>query len=214
MTMLIQMICTSLRSSGPRLSIETYSEGVPHERHARRPGQRAALDGRRVAGYRGRGGSARPKARLAAIASEGRRTCAGMRREMRERGRPGIGRLIFGIRGAMERPKGGEGGVFLAWLFLIRFFLEVFGNAERGADGDRSVAPRIGGCRDVLLEFVAGERRVEGRRKDRQQREQRQEDLRKAAMEAGLTQNEPLPTRQFQHFLHSRTRSEEHTSEI
>src|SRR3546814_4191777 len=33
--MLIQMICASLRSSGPRLSTETYSEDLPHERHAR-----------------------------------------------------------------------------------------------------------------------------------------------------------------------------------
>src|SRR3546814_8297055 len=105
-----------------------------------------------------------------------------MRRDMRERGRPGIGRLIFGIRGAMERPKVGEGGVFLAWLFLIRFFLEVFANAARGADGDRSVAPRLGGFRGVFLEFVAGERRVEGRRMDRPPREHRQEPLRKAAM--------------------------------
>ena len=122
-----------------------------------------------------------------------------MRREAREGGKPGIGRLVFGIRGAVKRRKGEEGG-----FFLVCFFIEVFGNAERGADEGRSVAPRISGRRDIFLEFVAGERRVEGRRKNRQQREQHQEGLRKAAMEAGLTQNEPLSTRQFQHFITSR----------
>lgn len=112
-----------------------------------------------------------------------------MHREVGEGGKPGIGRLVFGIRGAVERRKGEEGG-----FFLVCFFIEVFGNAERGADKGRSVAPRSSGRRDIFLEFAAGERRVEGRRKKRQQREQHQEGLRKAAMEVGLTQNEPLNT--------------------
>ncbi|MEO3431756.1 hypothetical protein [Inquilinus sp. CAU 1745] len=121
-----------------------------------------------------------------------------MRGEVREKGRPDIGRLISGILGAMERRKVEEGGFFLV---CFCFFLEFFGNAERGAAGVRGVTPRIGGRRDVFLEPVAGARRVEGRRKRRQQREQRQEDLRKAAMEAGLTQNEPLSARRFQRFF-------------
>lgn len=121
-----------------------------------------------------------------------------MRREVREKGRPGICRSIFRLLGAMERRKIEEDDFFLV---CFRFFLEFFGNAERGTAGDCSVTQRIGGRRDVFLEFVAGERRVESRRKDRQQREQRQEDLRKAAMEAGLTQNEPLSARRFQRFF-------------
>ena len=106
---------------------------------------------------------------------------------------------MFGIRGAPERRKGEEGG-----FFLVLFLVEFFGDAERGADGGRGVAPWIGGRRDIFLEFVAGERRVEGRRKNREEREQHQEDLREAAMEAGLTQNEPLSTRQISAHLHSR----------
>ena len=105
---------------------------------------------------------------------------------MGEGGKPGIDRLVFGILGAVKRRKSEEGR-----FFPVCFFVEVFGNAERGADKGRGIAPRISGRRDIFLEFAAGERRVEGRRKYRQQREQHQEGLRKAAMEAGLTQDEP-----------------------
>ena len=122
-----------------------------------------------------------------------------MRGEAGKGGKPGFDRLIFGIRGAVERRQGEESG-----FFRVLFFLDILGYAERGAEGGLGIAPRIGGRRDIFLEFIAGERRVEGRRKDRQQREQHQEDPRKAAMEAGLTQNEPLSTRRFQDFLHSR----------
>ena len=115
-----------------------------------------------------------------------------------ERGKPGSGCPVFVIRNAVERRKGGQGGFFLvSRVFLI---LEVFGGAEEGTGEGCGAVPRIGGRRDVFVGVVAGERRVEGWRKDRQQREQHQEDLRKAAMEAGLTQNEPRSTRQFQHF--------------
>ena len=113
-----------------------------------------------------------------------------MPREAGNRGKPDIARPIFGIRGALQRRKGEEGG-----FFPVCFFLEIFGNAERSGDEGRSVALRIGGRRDIFLELVAGERRVEHRRKDRRQRDQHQEDLGKAAMEAGLAQDEPLSTR-------------------
>ena len=115
-----------------------------------------------------------------------------------ERGKPGSGCPVFVIRNAVERRKGGQGGFFLvSRVFLI---LEVFGSAEEGTGEGCGAVPRIGGRRDVFVGVVAGERRVEGWRKDRQQREQHQEDLRKAVMEAGLTQDEPRSTRRFQHF--------------
>ena len=80
-----------------------------------------------------------------------------MRRGAPEGGKPGTGRLIFGARGAVERRKDQKGGLVCSVLVCI--VLEVFGNAERGADEGRSVAaPRMGGRRDI---FVAGERRVE-----------------------------------------------------
>jgi hypothetical protein len=100
---------------------------------------------------------------------------------------PGIGSLITGLRGAGRSGQDEDGGVV-----LVCFLLGVFGDAERGADEHRGVALRIVGLREIDPEFAAGERRVDGRRQDRQQGEQQQEDLRKAAMEAGPTQNEPL----------------------
>ena len=119
-----------------------------------------------------------------------------------ERGKPGSGCPVFVIRNAVERRKGGQGGFFLvSRVFLI---LEVFGSAEEGTGEGCGAVPRIGGRRDVFVGLVAGQRRVEGWRKDRQQREQHQEDLRKAVMEARLTQNEPLSTRQISAHLHSR----------
>src|SRR5262245_15174509 len=106
-----------------------------------------------------------------------------MGRRAAEGEKPGIGRPIFGARGAVERREGEE-----SRFFLVRFFLGLLGKAEYGAEEARGVAPGIGGRRDlflgtVLLEFVAGVRRVDSRRKGRQQCEQHQEDLRKAAME-------------------------------
>jgi hypothetical protein len=119
-----------------------------------------------------------------------------MRRRARNGGMPGIGRPIFGIGGAVDPRKDEDGG-----FFPVRVFLGVLGNAERGAGEDRSIALRIVRLREIIPEFSAGERRVDARRHDRQQCEQHQEDLRKAAMEAGLTQNEPLSTGQISGFL-------------
>ena len=118
-----------------------------------------------------------------------------MRRRAGKGRTPSIGRLVPGILCAVKRRKGKEDGFFL----VVFFFIDIFGNAERGADEGRSVTPRIGGRRHIFLGLVTGEWCVKGRRKNRQQREQHREGLHKDAMEAGLTQNQPLPTRQFQH---------------
>ena len=99
----------------------------------------------------------------------------------------------------MERRQEESGG----GLFLVRLFLEILGNAERRADEAGAVAPRIGRRRDIVLDLIAGERRVETRREGREQREDCKEDLRKAAMEARLTQNEPPSTRQWPEFCDS-----------
>lgn len=109
-----------------------------------------------------------------------------MRREPVDRGNPGISRPVLGRDRAMERGED-EGGSLL----LIRLlFLEVLGGSEGGAEKIDAVAARIGRRRDILLGLAAGKRRIEIRRKRCEQREERQKDLRKAAMEAGLTQND------------------------
>ncbi|HWK12764.1 MAG TPA: hypothetical protein VNS02_00080 [Rhizobiaceae bacterium] len=79
-------------------------------------------------------------------------------------------------------------------VFRVRFVLEILDEAECGADKGRRVVSRIGRGGDMWSEGVIGARRVDDGRKDGQQRDQHQKDLRKAAMEAGLTQNEPLST--------------------
>jgi len=86
----------------------------------------------------------------------------------------------------MERRKGEDDG-----FVLIVLFIEIFGQAERRGEERCRVALRVGRRRDIFPELAAGERRVEGRRKDRQQRRQHQKGPRnKTAMETGLTQNE------------------------
>jgi len=112
-----------------------------------------------------------------------------MRRKAGEGGDPGVRRPICGLRNAAKRRNGVEDRVF-----RVRFVLEILDEAECGADKGRRVVSRIGRGGDMWSEGVIGARRVDDGRKDGQQRDQHQKDLRKAAMEAGLTQNEPLST--------------------
>jgi hypothetical protein len=136
----------------------------------------------------------------AAIASEAWGTGAEMRREAADGRAPGIGDAIFGGSAAMERREKESG-----CLFLVRLFLEILGNAERRADEAGAVAPRIGRRRDIFLDLIAGDRRIESRRKGREQREDRKEDLCETAMEARLTQNEPPSMRRLSIRRQSRT---------
>lgn len=112
-----------------------------------------------------------------------------MRSGARDGGNPGIDRPVVAIGGAGKRRKGDEDGVV-----LIGLLVDVLDEAERHGDEGRRIALRVGRRRDVFAETVAGERRVEGRRKDRQQRHEHQEGPREAAMETGLTQNDPPGT--------------------
>jgi len=112
-----------------------------------------------------------------------------MRRKAGEGGDPCIRRPICGLREAAKQRNGMEDSVF-----RVCFVLEILDDAECGADKGRRVVSRIGRGGDMCSERVIGAWRVDSGRKDDQQPDQHQKDLRKAAMEAGLTQNEPLST--------------------